>query len=69
MTLLDENKIKEFRCKNCNKLLCKTYLQSIIEIKCRGCKELNYFICGSIFFKQQLVNSNYFNNGDYKEED
>jgi len=38
----------EFRCKKCNKLLAKVFINSNIEIKCRGCKSFNYFIQGII---------------------
>lgn len=39
-----ETLYKEFRCKNCKKLLFKGLLiESEIEIKCKRCKELNSF--------------------------
>jgi len=39
-----ETLYKEYRCKNCEKLLFKGLLiESSIEIKCKRCKELNIF--------------------------
>lgn len=39
-----ETLYKEYRCKNCEKLLFKALLiESEIEIKCKRCKELNTF--------------------------
>ncbi|PIR74103.1 MAG: Com family DNA-binding transcriptional regulator [Candidatus Magasanikbacteria bacterium CG10_big_fil_rev_8_21_14_0_10_47_10] len=33
--------LKEFRCKNCNKLFFKGHiLEAIIEIKCKNCKSV-----------------------------
>jgi len=38
--------LPEYRCKDCNKLLCKGYLegaQSALEVKCRGCGGICFF--------------------------
>jgi phage FluMu protein Com len=36
--------LKEYRCKNCKKLLCKGVLiESVVEIKCKACGELSTF--------------------------
>ena len=35
--------LKEYRCKNCKKLLFKGLIvKSVIEIKCKSCKEINF---------------------------
>lgn len=37
-----QDNFKEYRCNNCNKLLFKGVIEEgVIEIKCRGCKEIN----------------------------
>ncbi|MCK9577970.1 Com family DNA-binding transcriptional regulator [bacterium] len=37
-----KNDLKEYRCSNCNKLLFKGSIEEgLIEIKCRGCKNIN----------------------------
>ncbi|MBN2058552.1 MAG: Com family DNA-binding transcriptional regulator [Candidatus Saganbacteria bacterium] len=33
----------DFRCKQCNRLLAKVSPQSVVEIKCPRCKDLNRF--------------------------
>ena len=48
MAVIDANPsdLKEFRCKNCRKLLFKGFLtdpQSVLEIKCRGCGNICSF--------------------------
>jgi len=43
---IDLNSLPEYRCKDCNKLLCKGYLegaQSALEVKCRGCGRICLF--------------------------
>lgn len=35
--------LKEFRCKNCHKLLAKVSDYSEVEIKCNRCKQINYY--------------------------
>ncbi|PIN94052.1 hypothetical protein COU54_00520 [Candidatus Pacearchaeota archaeon CG10_big_fil_rev_8_21_14_0_10_31_24] len=38
--------LREYRCEDCNKLLCKGFLndeQSVLEVKCRGCGKICHF--------------------------
>jgi len=44
--MIDNKFLKEYRCQDCNKLLCKGYLsgsESALEVKCRGCGRLCVF--------------------------
>lgn len=44
---IDPKFLKEYRCPNCHKLLCKGYLQdsnSVLEVKCRGCARICTFV-------------------------
>lgn len=45
------DKIYEMRCILDDALLCKTKVNSIIEIKCKKCKHLNFFINGTSYLK------------------
>ncbi|MFA6252224.1 MAG: Com family DNA-binding transcriptional regulator [Candidatus Paceibacterota bacterium] len=39
---MENDFLKEYRCSNCNKLLFKGNIaEGKIEIKCRGCKDIN----------------------------
>lgn len=46
-----KDKIYEMRCILDDALLCKTKVNSIIEIKCKKCKHLNFFINGTSHLK------------------
>ena len=54
---MSENNTYEFRCTIDGSLLCKAKINSIIESKCKKCKNLYYFINGTSFLKD---NNNYF---------
>ena len=44
--MIDPKYLKEYRCPDCNKLLCKGVLtsgQSVLEVKCRNCHRLCLF--------------------------
>ncbi len=41
--VIDKKYLNEYRCKGCDKLLCKGYLQQVdnyLEVKCRNCKRV-----------------------------
>ncbi len=43
---IDLKSLPEYRCPDCNKLLCKGFLQgaqSALEVKCRGCGRICLF--------------------------
>lgn len=45
-SILDSKFLREYRCSNCAKLLCKGTLhgnESVLEVKCRGCGKLCSF--------------------------
>jgi phage FluMu protein Com len=44
--MIDPKYLKEYRCTDCHKLLCKGFLNdqdSVLEVKCRGCGKLCQF--------------------------
>jgi len=47
------NKVYELRCNMDGSLLCKTKVNSIIESKCRKCKQLSYFISGTTYMEDK----------------
>ena len=53
--------VYEMRCVLDDALLCKTIVNSVIEIKCKKCKKFNYFLQGTSYLKD--VNNN-FKGGD-----
>ncbi len=45
-TLLGAKILTEYRCQQCNKLLCKGFLNghdNLLEVKCRGCGKICLF--------------------------
>jgi phage FluMu protein Com len=45
MEISSENNYQDYRCETCHKLLFKgTLIKGEVEIKCKGCKNLNKFI-------------------------
>lgn len=63
---MDPKYLKEYRCQNCGKLLCKGFLKSlddVVEVKCRGCRNICTFhgedaeivSARSVLIKQGLV--------------
>lgn len=66
MKNMDQRFLKEYRCKNCNKLLCKGSLsgsETFLEVKCRGCglicvfhgEDAEIVINRSVLIKQGLI--------------
>ena len=49
--------VYEMRCVLDDALLCKTIVNSVIEIKCKKCKKFNYFLQGTSYLKD--VNNNF----------
>lgn len=44
--MIDPKYLQEYRCDDCNKLLCKGYLSNVLstlEVKCRGCGKICFF--------------------------
>jgi phage FluMu protein Com len=43
---IESKYLKEYRCPDCHKLLCKGFLNdrmSVLEVKCRGCGKICFF--------------------------
>jgi phage FluMu protein Com len=58
--------LREYRCQECHKLLCKGYLKdenSVLEVKCRGCglictftgEDAKIIKCRSVLIEQGLI--------------
>jgi len=45
---MKDTKIIDYRCPKCNTLFCKTDITSVIEVKCRKCKNYSVFNKGVI---------------------